>query len=77
MHEPIREQYKTLCSKLRDFFYQYFGIRSNFKALEKAYYFVLHAWAKWLSRRSSKGKMHYDDLKNKYPLPQPLIVHSI
>jgi RNA-directed DNA polymerase len=76
MHEPIKEQYKTLCSKLRGF-YQYFGIRSNFKALEKAYYFVIKAWAKWLSRRSSKGKEHYDDLKNKYPLPKPRIIHSI
>ncbi len=76
LHEPIKEQYKTLCSKLRGF-YQYFGIRSNYKALEKAYYFVLRAWAKWLSRRSSKGKVHIEELKNKYPLPKPRIIHSI
>lgn len=76
LHEPIKEQYKTLSSKLRGF-YQYFGIISNYKALEKAYYFVLQAWAKWLSRRSSKGKVHIDELKNKYPLPMPRIIHSI
>jgi len=32
-HEPIKEQYKELCSKLRGY-YQYYGVRSNYKALE-------------------------------------------
>jgi RNA-directed DNA polymerase len=33
LHEPVREQHKTLCSKLRGY-YQYYGIRGNYKMLE-------------------------------------------
>ena len=75
-HEPIKEQYKTLCSKLRGF-YQYFGVRSNYKSLERAYRYVHRAWAKWLSRRSRKGKVLYGELQKNYPLPRPRIVHDI
>jgi RNA-directed DNA polymerase len=75
-HEPIKEQYKTLCSKLRGF-YQYFGVRSNYKSLERVYTYVHRAWAKWLSRRSRKGKVRYDELKKNYPLPIPRIIHSV
>lgn len=36
-HKPLRVQYEVLCSKLRGY-YQYFGVRSNFKAIALAYY---------------------------------------
>jgi RNA-directed DNA polymerase len=76
MHELIKEQYKTLCSKLRGF-YQYFGVRSNYKSLEKAYYYTYRAWMKWLSRRTRDGKVLYRELQKNYPLPKPRIVHDI
>jgi group II intron reverse transcriptase/maturase len=57
LHEPIGEQYKMLCSKLRGH-------------TEKA-------WRYWLSRRSHKGKVRFEDLRETYPLPVPRIVHSI
>ena len=76
LHEPIGEQYKILCSKLRGF-YQYYGVRSNYKALEVAFEHTEKAWRRWLSRRSHKGKVLFEDLRNKYPLPLPRIVHSI
>jgi RNA-directed DNA polymerase len=76
MHELIDEQYKTLCSKLRGF-YQYFGVRCNYKALETAYFYVYRTWAAWLSRRTRGIKVRCDELKKRYPLPRPRIVHNI
>jgi RNA-directed DNA polymerase len=76
MHEPIKEQYSTICSKLRGF-YQYFGVRSNYRALERVRKYTGEIWQKWLSRRSSKGKVRFEDLKEKYPLPLPRIVHNV
>ena len=75
-HDPIEEQYKTLCSKLRGY-YQYHGVRSNYKALETVFEYTEKAWRYWLSRRSHKGKVLFDDLRKSYPLPLPRIVHNI
>ena len=76
LHEPIKEQHEVLCSKLRGF-YQYFGVRGNYKALEVVFEYTERAWRHWLSRRSSKGKVFFGELRNTYPLPLPRIVHSI
>ena len=76
LHEPIEEQYKILCSKLRGF-YQYYGVRGNYKALEVVFEHTERAWRKWLSRRSQRGKVLFEDLRKSYPLPLPSIVHSI
>jgi group II intron reverse transcriptase/maturase len=76
LHEPIGEQHKMLCSKLRGF-YQYYGVRSNYKALEVVFEHTEKAWRRWLSRRSHKGKVLFEDLRKTYPLPLPRIVHSI
>jgi RNA-directed DNA polymerase len=35
-HDPIQDLYQALSAKLRGL-YQYYGVRSNFKALEAAY----------------------------------------
>jgi len=43
----LKEQYATLCSKLRGY-YQYFGVISNFKAIANAHYSTLRAWRYWL-----------------------------
>ena len=75
-HDPIQDQHRTLCAKLRGF-YQYYGVRSNFKALEVAYEHAERAWRHWLSRRCHKGKVYFDDLRETFPLPKPRIVHAI
>jgi group II intron reverse transcriptase/maturase len=69
-HEPLKEQYRVLCSKLRGF-YQYFGVRSNYKALEVVFEYAEKAWRRWLSRRSHKGRVLFDDLRATYPFPAP------
>ena len=74
-HDPMKEQHETLCSKLRGF-YQYFGVRSNYKALEVAYEYAAKAWRYWLSRRSSNGLVLFADLQRSHPLPRPRIVHG-
>lgn len=75
-HDPIGDQHKTLCLKLRGY-YQYFGVRSNYKAIEAAYEYTEKAWRYWLSRRSHKGKVLFKTLQETFPLPKPRIVHSI
>ncbi len=75
-HDPINEQYAILCSKLRGF-YQYYGVRSNYKALETIFEYLEKAWRFWLSRRSHKGIVWYEELRSKYPFPKPRIVHNI
>jgi len=75
-HDPIRDQHKTLCLKLRGY-YQYFGVRSNYKAIEAAYEYTEKAWRYWLSRRSHKGKVLFETLQETFPLPKPRIVHDI
>ncbi len=78
-HRPLGEQYRILCSKLRGHF-QYFGTRGNLRAMETVLHFVLHGWKYWLSRRSHKGAINWDDfqaLLEKLPLPTPRIVHNI
>ena len=75
-HEPMAEQHAILSSKLRGF-YQYFGVRSNYKALEVVFEYAEKAWRRWLSRRSSKGVVLFEDLRRSYPLPKPRIVHNI
>ena len=74
-HDPMKAQHDILCSKLRGF-YQYFGVRSNYKALEVAYEYAVKAWRYWLSRRSSNGQVLFADLQRSYPLPMPKIVHG-
>ena len=75
-HDPMKEQHETLCSKLRGF-YQYYGVRSNYKALEVVFEYAEKAWCRWLSRRSHKGKVMFESLRRTYPLPLPRIVHNI
>ena len=75
-HERMAEQHAMLSSKLRGF-YQYFGVRSNYKALEVVFEYAEKAWRRWLSRRSSKGVVIFEDLRRRYPLPKPRIVHNI
>jgi len=79
-HEPLTEQYRTLCAKLRGY-YQYHGIRGNIKALAAVFEHTRRAWRYWLSRRSHKGHLTWHtyeaSVRHKLPLPKPRIMHNI
>ncbi len=79
LHEPIKEQHKTLRSKLRGY-YQYYGIRGNFKMLEVVFEHTERAWRRWLGRRCSKGYVSVEEFdgfyRKVYPLPKPRIIHN-
>jgi len=78
-HKPIKEQHHKLCQKMRGH-YAYYGITGNSKCLASFSYWTLLIWRKWLSRRSHKGRYSWTRFKrllNHYPLPLPVVVHSI
>ncbi len=78
-HKSLKEQYKELCAKLLGY-YQYFGVRSNYRALETVLNHAVRAWRFWLSRRSHKGGQSwakYEKVKSDFPLPLPRIIHNI
>ena len=79
-HDPILEQYAALCAKLRGY-YQYYGIRGNFKMLEVYFEHVERSWRYWLSRRSHKGSINLEKFTNSIraamQLPKPRIIHNI
>jgi group II intron reverse transcriptase/maturase len=78
-HEPLKEQHRVLCLKLRGH-YQYYGVRSNYKALEVIFEFAEKAWRYWLSRRSHKGGIRwekFEKIRASFPFPKPMIVHNI
>lgn len=79
-HAPLQEQYRTLCAKLRGY-YQYYGIRGNFKMLEVVFEHTERAWRYWLSRRSHKGHIRWQkfvaSLQKELALPKPRIMHNI
>jgi RNA-directed DNA polymerase len=77
-HLPVKEQWKTLCQKLRGY-YQYFGIRGNYDSIHWLYYTVRTAWRRWLSRRSQKGGIAWEmfqKILDTFPLPKPYIVQK-
>ena len=76
MHDPILDQWQTLKAKLRGY-YQYYGVRSNYKALEAAFEHTEKAWRYWLSRRSQRKEVVFEFLRKIFPLPKPRIVHNI
>jgi len=78
-HDPVGEQHAALCCKLRGF-YQYFGVRSNYKVLEVVYVYTQKAWRHWLSRRHRDGFISHKKFGKilvTFPLPLPRIVNSI
>jgi len=78
-HEPLEEQYKKLCQKLRGHF-QYYAIRGNYRMLEKVREYARKAWRYWLHRRSRKRRMTWErfaELEEVFPLPKPRILHQI
>jgi group II intron reverse transcriptase/maturase len=79
-HAPLSEQHRMLCAKLRGY-YQYHGIRGNYKALAAVAAHTKRGWRYWLSRRSHKGRLTWQkyerSVDQKLPLPQPRIIHQI
>ena len=78
-HEPLKDQYKTLCQKLRGH-YQYYGIRGNYRMLERVLRQAERAWQFWLNRRSRNRRMtneKFDKIRETYLLSRPRIIHAI
>jgi len=78
-HKPIKEQYEKLCTKLRGY-YQYFGVISNYKALEVVFEYAEKSWRRWLGRRHRDGRISwekFEKIRATFPLPKPRIVHNI
>jgi hypothetical protein len=78
-HAPLKYQYQRLCLKLRGHF-RYYDIRGNFRLLEDVRRYTEKAWRYWLSRRSSKspiGWEQFQQLLETYVLPTPTIVHDL
>ena len=76
-HDDVRAQHRALVSKLRGH-YAYFGITPNSAALARLLYEVRRIWRKWLSRRSQRSYLNWQQMQallDRFPLPQPRIVH--
>jgi len=77
-HNPIREQWQTMCRKVRGH-YGYFGITGNYRTLAGYFLQVKRAWHKWLNRRSRGNQLPWElfvKLLERYPVPNPRIVHQ-
>jgi group II intron reverse transcriptase/maturase len=78
-HDPIADQQRTLSQKLRGHF-GYYGITSNFDALDRFHREVTRTWRKWLGRRKRDGTLSWalmERLLERYPLPRGVVVHSV
>jgi group II intron reverse transcriptase/maturase len=78
-HADIATQHAALSSRLRGH-YNYFGVNGNLKSLACLANYALHAWFKWLCRRSQRAQLNWErfrDLLRTYPLPRPRVVVSI
>ena len=77
-HEPLKKQFGQLRSKLQGL-YQYYGIRSNFKALQVFYQSAIKRWYYWLNKRSQTNSYTWEGYKallRHFALPKPRIVHT-
>jgi len=71
-HLSVKQQWATLCAKLRGHF-EYFGLIGNPRSLDRFRYAVTQVWRKWLNRRSQRAHMSWDRMNHlleRYPLPQ-------
>lgn len=77
MHVPLPDQHRWLCSILRGH-YRYYGLPSNFQALDSFYREVCRGWFRALRRRSQR-RLTWDRFNAwlvTFPLPQARISHS-
>jgi group II intron reverse transcriptase/maturase len=78
-HEPMAEQHRSLTRKLKGY-YGYYGITGNSQSISKYRDEVTKLWRKWLSRRSQKAKIGWEQYKQilkRFALPPAIAVHSI
>jgi len=76
-HDDVEEQHRAISRKLRGH-YAYFGVTGNNDALARIWYETTAIWRKWLSRRSQKGRLTWEQmlrLLERFPIPVPRIVH--
>jgi group II intron reverse transcriptase/maturase len=77
-HDPVSEQQKTLNAKLRGH-YQYYGRRTNYRAIRQFYYRVVRIWREWLGRRTRAKPQTWErfpELLRQHPLLPPRITHA-
>ena len=60
--EPLEEQHKMLCIKLRGH-YQYYAVNHNYQAPNDVWHHSKGAWHHWLSKRCSKGILLWDNFE--------------
>jgi RNA-directed DNA polymerase len=76
-HWDVEEQSQVIGRKLLGH-YAYFGVTSNYEALQRLFHETRSIWRKWLSRRSQKGRLNWVamlKLLERFKLPRPRIVH--
>ena len=76
MHTPVADQHRWLSQVLRGH-YVYYGLPSNFRALNAFYQEVRRLWFRTLRRRSQRRMTwaKFSALLQQYPLPTPRITH--
>jgi len=75
-HDDLRAQQQALAQKLRGHF-GYYGITGNSEGLQRFRHEVIHAWRKWLNRRSQRARMTWErmwSLLERYALPPPRVL---
>jgi RNA-directed DNA polymerase len=78
-HEPVKEQYRMLCSKLHGL-YNYYGVIGNYRALLMLYEHARSSWRRWLGRRTRNGYISWEKFEvflNAWKLPRPSIKVAI
>lgn len=77
-HMPLAKQHAMLTRKMRGH-YAYYGITGNGKRLRWYAHQVERTWRYWLARRTRGWRFRWDRfqaLLDRYPLPNPTIVHQ-
>ena len=75
---PKEILFKQLNRKLRGY-YNYYGIRGNYKQLSSFLYYVTQSLYKWLNRRSQRKSYNWQGIKDMikhYGILQPRIIHA-
>jgi RNA-directed DNA polymerase len=77
MHAPLPEQHRWLCSVLRGH-YRYYGLPSNWHALDGFYDEVRRGWFRALRRRSQRRLTwdRFNQWLERFPLPRARILHT-
>jgi RNA-directed DNA polymerase len=76
-HAPVVEQHAWLSSVLRGHF-RYYGVPTNYRALEEFWRKVERTWHASLQRRSQRGRWTVERrvaFQERFPLPKPSIHH--